>query len=191
MAILSVWCMHYIGNRAIVMGHGEANLQFLYSPGSSVVSVVVPLAMLLCAFLVAEQRYRGQISLILSLIVSGIISGLAVVSMHNIGNLGIENYSVSFSNYRIGWAIVIACVGCVSALSFFFIRRDMWQSKLGLRLGCAATIALAITGMHFEASIATQYQLKSLKGGHPEGRVTNIIVATVLVSMATGRFFFH
>jgi len=103
--------------------------------------------------------------------------------MHYIGNLGIKNYSVVFSPAHIGGAVAIACFSCVGVLSLFFMLQDLWLNRFIYRLCCAGVIALAVTSMHFEASVATKYRLKFAGRGHAGDRNTNVIVATVLVSV--------
>jgi len=181
MALVGIWAMHYIGNRAIVMGDGSSELQLVYNAGFTALSVFVPVGVLLIAFLIAGMRLKGKKTLPISLVVSGILSGLAVVGMHYIGNLGIRNYSVVFSPSHIAGAVIIACVSCVAVLSLFFMLQDLWLDKFLYRLFCAVIIAIAVTGMHFEASVATQYQLQNFDGANYGGRNTNIIIATVLV----------
>jgi NO-binding membrane sensor protein with MHYT domain len=47
---IAIWCMHFIGNRAIVLGDGEPELQIAYSSGYTALSFFIPILVLLPAF---------------------------------------------------------------------------------------------------------------------------------------------
>ncbi|KAI7567699.1 hypothetical protein KC319_g20380, partial [Hortaea werneckii] len=39
MGLVGIWCMHFIGNRAIILGAGEARIQLVYNAGYTTLSV--------------------------------------------------------------------------------------------------------------------------------------------------------
>lgn len=47
---IGIWCMHFIGNRAIVLGDGAAQIQIVYSVTFTGVSFILPVVVLLTAF---------------------------------------------------------------------------------------------------------------------------------------------
>ncbi len=182
MGLIAIWCMHYVGNQAIVLGNGEAAIQLMYNPGFTALSSFIPVIALFAAFNVADLRYRGKRSLLSSLFVSGVIAGLATVGMHYIGNLGVSNYYIAFDLKSVGGAIGIACALCVGALALIFMLQELWLDKLQWRLVGAVMIAGAVSGMHFEASKGTLYRLAYRMEDMTDSRNTNVIIATVLVS---------
>lgn len=182
LGLIGIWCMHYVGNRAIVLGGGDASLQLIYSPGFTALSVFLPVGALFVAFIIADLRHKGTKRLIMSIISSGILTGFAIVGMHYVGNLGVANYHVVFSLTHVGGAIVIACLASLTALSLFFWLQELWLSIFPYRLICALVIAGAVSGMHFEASMGTSYRL-NYRVDSAKGRNTNVIIATILVRM--------
>ncbi len=50
MGAVGIWCMHFIGNLAIVMHDGEPALQIQYSPGFTAGSFLLPIVGLAIAF---------------------------------------------------------------------------------------------------------------------------------------------
>lgn len=57
---VAIWCMHFIGNRAIILGDGEAEIQLYYSPTFTAVSFVMPVIVLFCGFVIADRFYKGN-----------------------------------------------------------------------------------------------------------------------------------
>ena len=186
MGLVAIWCMHYVGNRAISLGTGCAQLQLIYSPVYTALSSVIPVVALSGAFALSKVRYRGKQARILSLLGSGIMAGMAIVGMHYIGNLGVSNYQVSFMPSYIGGAIAIACTVSTATLFLIFMLQDFWWNTLAWRICCAIFLAGAVSGMHFEASMGTTYRLKHMELDSSRLRDTNVIVATILVSSAHG-----
>jgi len=52
---IAIWCMHYIGNRAIVLGNSQFAIQIDYSPTYTAVSFFVPITVLLAVGAVADE----------------------------------------------------------------------------------------------------------------------------------------
>jgi len=76
---VSIWSMHYIGNRAIVLYNGEAGWQLNYGAGYTILSFFLPVVVLLLAYAiigaVETPRYWR-------LILGGTFAGAAVCGMH-------------------------------------------------------------------------------------------------------------
>lgn len=47
---VAIWCMHYIGNRAIDIADGEEQLQITYSGGFTALSFFLPIMVFIAAF---------------------------------------------------------------------------------------------------------------------------------------------
>lgn len=175
--------MHYVGNRAIILGDGAPDLQLVYNPGYTALSTFLPIIAMVVAFTIADIRHRGHCRrFVASLVISGVFAGCAVVAMHYTGDLGVANYHIQFQSSHIGGAVIIACVTCVTALALIFVLQDRWISILPYRLFAAAVLAGGVSAMHFVATMGTTYRLKYRSPDGHRSRDTNLILAVVFVS---------
>ncbi|KAM6513142.1 hypothetical protein FALCPG4_015611 [Fusarium falciforme] len=172
---VAIWCMHFIGNRAIDLGNGEPEMQIAYSSGSTAVSFLVPILVLLAAFLAigtnnAVSWWR--------VIIGGVLCGTAVCGMHYLGNASIENYTCVYRPAFVVGAAFIAVVASNVALAMFFVFRAMWVNSWWKRAISAVFLAGAVSGMHWCAAMGTRYRLKSIKpeGNGPSRSATVIVV---------------
>ena len=178
---IAIWCMHYIGNRAIVLGGGAAVLQIAYSPGFTALSFFVPIVVLLVAFTALGSNDRVSI---LRVLIGGSLAGSAICGMHYLGQTGISNYICVYDIKNIVGAAVIAVVATIVALSVFFVLRATWTNSWWKRALCAILLAGAVSGMHWLASVGTQYRLRQIPPPSSHGdisRDSTIIVVIVLV----------
>ena len=177
---IAIWCMHYIGNRAIVLGNSQFAIQIDYSPAYTAVSFFVPITVLLGAFIVLGADDRVSI---VRVTVGGTLAGLAICGMHYLGQAGISNYTCIFSIGNVIGSVVIAIIASIIALSVFFVLRAAWTNSWWKRAICASILACAVFGMHWVASIGTNYRLKhgvrSLN--HSISRDSTAIIVIVLV----------
>jgi NO-binding membrane sensor protein with MHYT domain len=113
----------------------------------------------------------------------GTLAGLAICGMHYLGQAGISNYTCIYSAGNVVGSAVVAAAASVVALSVFFILRASWTNSWWKRALCAFILAGAVFGMHWLASVGTQYRLK--QGGpslsHNISRDSTVIVVIVLV----------
>ncbi|KAM6508311.1 hypothetical protein FALCPG4_018184 [Fusarium falciforme] len=172
---VAIWCMHFIGNRAIDLGNGELEMQIAYSSGSTAVSFLVPILVLLAAFLAigtnnAVSWWR--------VIIGGVLCGEAVCGMHYLGNASIENYTCVYRPAFVVGAAFIAVVASNVALAMFFAFRAMWVNSWWKRAISAVFLAGAVSGMHWCAAMGTRYRLNSIKpeGNGPSRSATVIVV---------------
>ena len=179
--LVAIWCMHFVGNRAIVLGNGEPELQLYYNPSFTALSVFLPIFFLFGAFIVAELKKKKSRLLFLYLCLSGFVTGLSITGMHYVGNFGIVNYNLHNPVSHIVGAAVIAIISCIIALTLFFVQREMWINSLWRRVICAVVLASAVSGMHWVASIGTRYILTQGYDGSVAEQNTNLIVAVVMV----------
>lgn len=179
--LVAIWCMHFVGNRAIVLGNGESKLQLYYNPSFTALSVFLPIIFLFGAFIVAELKRKKSRLLLPYLCLSGFVTGLSITGMHYVGNFGIVNYDLHNPVTHIVGAAVIAIISCIIALTLFFVQREMWINSLWRRAICAVVLASAVSGMHWVASIGTRYTLIQGYDGSEAERNTNLIVAVVMV----------
>ncbi|OMP85427.1 hypothetical protein BK809_0004097 [Diplodia seriata] len=178
--VVGIWCMHFVGNRAIELGDGSKEIQLYYSPGFTTLSVFLPVIFLFLGFTVAERFNRTARSLYLSLGITGIFAGLAIVGMHYIGNLGTTTYSLQNDYRHIIGAALIATFSCYVAITLFFHQKEQWINTWVRRIPVAAILATAVCGMHWTAAAGTSYRLKRFYHGNERARNNNMIVAIFL-----------
>ena len=184
--LVAIWCMHFIGNRAIILGDGSKEIQLYYNPGFTALSAVLPIVFLFCGLTTVEVRQPGQRFFWPALIVAGVVAGLAITGMHYVGNFGISNYRLHFPvGYVLGAAAIAVCAS-ISALALFFYFKERWINSLPRRMICACLLAGAVSGMHWVASVGTSYTLNGEHNNHngAQGN-TNLIAAIIIVSVNT------
>jgi len=154
---IAIWCMHYISNRAVVLGDAQFAIQIAYSPAYTALSFFVPITVLLAAFIVLGSDDRVSI---VRVMVGGTLAGLAICGMHYMGQAGISNYTCVFNIGNVVGSVVVAIVASIAALSVFFVLRAAWTNSWWKRAVCAFVLAGAVFGMHWTASVGTNYRLK-------------------------------
>jgi NO-binding membrane sensor protein with MHYT domain len=173
--------MHFIGNRAIVMAEGQTDMQIVYNTGFTSVSFFLPIVVLSGAFYLlgaTDRINRYYIAL------AGILMGVAVGSMHYVGQLGISNYHCSYRVGNVAGAAIISIVASMIALLVFFRLRDAWTDSWWKRVLCGIVLACSVSGMHWTATVGTWYRFKGF-GSTPTdllSRKQTVIVCTTLVS---------
>lgn len=178
---IGVWCMHFIGNRAIVLGDGSKHMQISYSVTFTAVSFVLPVCVLLIAFGVAGAGEKASYARIL---VGGFLTGGAICGMHYVGQLGIANYRCSYSIQHIAGSAIIAVYASAVALGIFFRWRATWTDRWWRRGISASMLAGAAAGMHWTAVTGTSYMDhdKSVHGS-ALSRSKTVIICAVLVGL--------
>lgn len=173
--------MHFIGNRAIILGHGEAEIQLVYTPGYSTLSVFLPIIGLSIAFSAAEYPSKSPILHWCLLTCTGVFAGLSIVGMHYIGNFGASTYVLQYKPPYLAASIIIAIGDCWLVLVLFYTLREKWISDWRKRGLCAALLAGGVSAMHFTASTNCIYILKSYSSRSAlRSRNVQVIVAGIL-----------
>ncbi|KAI1495256.1 hypothetical protein F5X96DRAFT_675847 [Biscogniauxia mediterranea] len=174
---ISIWSMHFIGNRAIVLAHDESELQVAYSGGFTALSFFIPIVVLLGAFLatganndVSWWRIGG----------GGFLAGAAICGMHYLGNASIENYNCKYELINVVGSAVISVVASTTALSLFFVFRASWTNSWWKRGFSAVVLACAVSGMHWCAATGTNYRLVRLNDNNQLSRNTTVVVVICL-----------
>lgn len=177
---VGIWCMHFIGNRAIVLGDGSSERQIYYSSGFTAVSFFLPIAVLMLAFYLIGAKEKVSF---VHIGVAGTMTGTAVCGMHYVGQLGIANYNCRYDVSNIIGAAAIAIFASLVGLSIFFLQRASWTNSWWKRALCSLTLAVAVSGMHWTAAVGTSYQLRDLDT-EQETRLSStqtVVVCTILV----------
>jgi NO-binding membrane sensor protein with MHYT domain len=174
--------MHFIGNRAIVLGNGDTQFQISYNVAFTAVSFALPVIVLLGAFYAISFEDKATIP---HLLIGGLLAGGAVCGMHYVGQLGIDNYLCHYEIGNVIGAAIIAAVSATLALSVFFRWKAAWNDSWWRRCICGALLACAVTGMHYTAAVGTTYKPKSgdISSSNELSRRTTVIVCAVLVSI--------
>ena len=180
MGAVAIWSMHYIGNRALIMGDGSPDLQIAYNPGFTAGSFFLPIcvvALALYLFTVSEQvTITGTIA-------GGCLAGFAITGMHYMGQGGLSNYHAAYNwRYVLGSALV-AIAAATLALGVFFHFKSAWTNTWWKRLSSANLLAVAVSGMHWLATRGTVYYLKPASVVPLDGlsRRTTVVVVLCLV----------
>ncbi|KAJ4169213.1 hypothetical protein NW754_001544 [Fusarium falciforme] len=172
---VAIWCMHFIGNRAIDLANGEPEMQIAYSRGFTAASFFIPILVLLAAFLAIGTNNTVSWWRV---IIGGVLCGVATCSMHYLGNASIKNYTCVYRPVNIVGSAIIAVVASNVALFTFFVFRAVWTNSWQKRAISAAVLASAVSGMHWCAATGTRYRLRDIKseGNEPSKGATVIVV---------------
>jgi NO-binding membrane sensor protein with MHYT domain len=183
---IAIWGMHFLGNRAIILGDGDDSLQVAYNPGFSALSFFMPIIVFFTAFITLGSNEKVSW---LRIGLGGALAGLAICGMHYLGQAGILNYSIQYMVGNIVGSAIIAVVVSTIALAVFFTLRATWTASWWNRALTASLLAGAVSGMHWVAEIGTQYRFKQ-SDTTTDGalsRNATIIVVIVLVWPTSGR----
>ncbi|CAK4034166.1 hypothetical protein DOTSEDRAFT_88624 [Lecanosticta acicola] len=161
MGLVGVWCMHFIGNRAIVVGGGEPRVQLVYESGFTVLSLILPVLGLTAAFSAAEYQFNRKWVHWTALMCTGVFAGLSVVGMHYVANLGVKHHALHYNTRYLVASFVISVGDCLAVLILFYTLREKWISAWWKRVGCAMALAVGVSAMHFTAATDCEYMLKS------------------------------
>jgi NO-binding membrane sensor protein with MHYT domain len=172
--------MHFIGNRAIILGDGSDSVQIAYNVSFTLVSLVLPILVLLIAFYAISFEEKATLW---RLMVGGLLTGSAVCAMHYVGQLGIANYNCKYNIGNIIGAAIIATFSATLALSIFFRWKAAWMDSWWRRFMCACLLAGAVTGMHWTATVGTSYMHSPgfVGRGSQLSRSQTVIICAALV----------
>ncbi|KAK6074038.1 mhyt domain signaling [Seiridium cupressi] len=181
---ISIWSMHFIANRAIILLDGEPEVQIAYNTGITAASFFVPILVLLLAFITVNSSNEIKWWRV---VFSGSLSGGAICGMHYLGDAAISNYHCVYTTANVVGAAAIAGVASTVALSLFFVFRAAWTNSWLRRAGCMVILAGAVSGMHWCASLGTDYVLLESAIGDTESgsRNTTTVVVVCLAAAAS------
>lgn len=186
MGAVAIWSMHYIGNRAITMLQGQRDLQIEYSPGFTAGSFFLAIGVVALAFYFFNVSHSVNFT---GTVVGGLLTGAAVCGMHYMGQGGITNYQVSYDyKYVLGSAIIAVAATTIS-LGIFFYLKSIWTNSWVKRVLCASVLAVAVSGMHWVATVGTTYRYRTIDHGIGGlGRQTTVIIVLCLVNYTCCEF---
>ncbi|KAH7389585.1 hypothetical protein DE146DRAFT_170606 [Phaeosphaeria sp. MPI-PUGE-AT-0046c] len=181
--LVAIWCMHFVGNRAIILGDGEDEIQLYYSSTYTAVSAILPVVVIFLGLLIADKFYKSSKRPLIrysSLVICGVCAGAAVTEMHYLGNNGTTNYNLILSWPHVFGAASIAVGACLISFGLFFHWSGHWVNFIWRRVVVACFLALAVSGMHWTAAAGTWYELKGYHDGPGQQRNINLIIALCL-----------
>ena len=178
---VAIWCMHFIGNRAIVMSDGQPQLQIEYSSGFTALSFFIPILVVLAAFVaVGSNEEIGKPRVVLG----GALAGFAICGMHYIGQAGIANYTSVYTTMNVVASAAIAVITSITTLMIFFVLRAQWTNSWWKRALCGVLLACTVSGMHWVASAGTRYRFRHASASMQSiSRDQIVIVVIVFVSL--------
>ena len=154
---MAVWCARYIGNRAIILGAGENELQVMYNPGITTLSFFLSLGFTMITFTVVGSEN----TLIYARVgLGGAIAGLGFCGSHFAGQAGIMNYDCFYDVPFVIGAIGTAVITGTTALGLYSWSRSLWNSSWWMRGISAFLMGGAMSAMYWLASIGTLFRLK-------------------------------
>jgi NO-binding membrane sensor protein with MHYT domain len=177
---VAIWCMHFIGNRAIIIDQDQPDLQIAYSPAFTAGSFFIPIVFVGIAFATFSM---GESMPVLRMMVGGFICGAAICGMHYISQIGILNYTNVFDWRFIVAATVLAIATATVALGIFFHLKSAWTNTWWKRILTSLLLAAAVCGMHWVATVGTNYLAKPTESSVHGGlsRVQMVIIVGVFV----------
>ncbi|RTE73159.1 hypothetical protein BHE90_012424 [Fusarium euwallaceae] len=179
---IAIWCMHFVGNQALILADGETEMQIAYSSGITVLSFCLPVLVLLAAFYAIGITNRIAWWRVIT---AGVLCGSAICGMHYLGNASIKNYQCIYATAYIVGAAIIAVVASTVALAMFFIFQSLSASSWWKRTISAIILAGAVSSMHWCASVGTEYRLVQL-GKAEGGSRTATVIAVICLSLSAG-----
>lgn len=176
--------MHFVGNRAIVLGDGEQEIQLYYSPAYTALSAIIPVVVIFLGLMIADRFYRRSKHAairVVSLVVCGICAGAAITEMHYLGNNGTTNYRLHLSWPHVFGAAGIAVGASLLSFGLFFHWSGSWLNNIFRRCIVACFLALAVSGMHWTGAAGTWYEVQGYHAGSGKERNITLIIALCLV----------
>lgn len=162
---------------------GQEAFQISYSTALTVMSLLVPIFVLILAFLGVSGNVRIQWWRI---VLAGFLSGGAISGMHYLADASIRNYSASYELPYLVGSVVISVLASLVALALFFVFENTWNSAWWKRLGCAVVLAGAVSGMHWCAAVGTRYTSIKNTNGKGVSRQDAMVIVICLVSLHSG-----
>jgi len=139
-----IWSMHFVAMLAFKMP-----LAMSYDVGLTILSLVVAIFVTSGGFYVISRQNASPRRLVLS----GIFMGVGIVAMHYTGMAALRSPAkLSYDPLFVALSIVVAVGASTAALWLTFRTTDLWQ-----RLGAAAVMGVAISGMHYTAMRAASF----------------------------------
>jgi NO-binding membrane sensor protein with MHYT domain len=191
---VGIWSMHFTGMLAFSLP-----IALTYDVPTVLISLIVAMIASGFALFVAS---RPQLTLP-QLVVSGLPMGVGIATMHYTGMAALRMQAIiNYDPPLFALSILIAVVASIAALWLAFQLRservspELW---LGLKIGSALVMGVAITGMHYTGMLAAHFMpdaaaeptagIDPLLIGAAIGVATVVILGLALVSSLVDQRF--
>jgi len=175
---MAVWCMHFIGNYAIILGEGDG-MQAAYNPGITVFACLFPIIITGITFLVVALEDTFSY---VRVGLGGTLAGLGFCGAYYAGQIHLSNYKCFYDLPFVIAAVLLSVTTNISAFGIYSWFRSTWSADWWLRGICSFLLSGAVSSMFWLSSSGTLYQMKTDVGPSPQGRTATIISVLVLVS---------
>lgn len=172
-----IWSMHFIGMLAFKM-----DMPMSYDVSWTAISMIVAVITAGFAFLFFMIQNPKPIHYVLS----GIILGLAIPTMHYTGMAGMAGVEIHYYISLFIVSILIAVVAAVAALWLSgYSDKGSYIRRIQLKIVSALIMGFAICGMHYmgmEAAVFTHQPMESV-GVYADPNMLSIVIATIVISI--------
>ncbi|MEM8486214.1 MAG: MHYT domain-containing protein [Bacteroidota bacterium] len=181
---IGIWSMHFVGMLAF-----NLPMPFHYDISTTLLSLLVGIGASGFALHVVSHASVSTSKLV----VSGIIMGLGIASMHYTGMMAMEmQATISYQPAIFASSIVLAILAAIAALWIAFQLSNLEKKNFPRKIAAAMVMGLAIVGMHYTGMAAAIY---TPEAGyvHPQTALTQdnlwlaigISVATLVILSGT------
>lgn len=145
-----IWSMHFIGMLSF-----HLPIQVAFDLPITLLSMIIAIAASVIALFFLRQAQLGM----RNLIISTILMGTAIVAMHYTGMFAMEmSPPIRYNPLLFVASVLIALVASFAALWICFqLRWKHSRTEILAKLGSAAVMGLAISGMHYAGMAAARF----------------------------------
>ncbi len=145
-----IWSMHFIGMLSF-----HLPIQVAFDLPITLLSMIIAIAASVIALFFLRQAQLGM----RNLIISTILMGTAIVAMHYTGMFAMEmSPPIRYNPLLFVASVLIALVASFAALWISFqLRWKHSRTEILAKLGSAAVMGLAISGMHYTGMAAARF----------------------------------
>ncbi|MFC3671506.1 MHYT domain-containing protein [Novosphingobium pokkalii] len=168
-----IWAMHFVAMLAFRL----PGMDMGYDLGLTLLSLAIAIAFTGAGFATLDStaQSRGRLA------AAGLCMGLGVVAMHYVGMAAMRmNAAMHYDPVWLAISVVIAIGAATAAL--WFAGRDQ---ALGMRLGAAGLMGLAIAGMHYAGMRAAIFTMDHRHGADMAASGVGQTVLAVLIAAIT------
>lgn len=175
-----IWSMHFVGMLAFIMP-----MQMTYDLFWTGLSMVVAVLAAWFAFLFFMIKKPTPTHYLLS----GIILGAAIPTMHYFGMAGMENVEIHYLPFLFVLSILIAIVAATVAL-WMAVHSDVrtYVKRFQLKFISALIMGGAICGMHYTgmaAAVITPASIEKIGTFSLDPKLMSIFITTIVISIMT------
>lgn len=170
-----IWAMHFIGMLAFVLPMTMRMTYDFFWTGLSMIAAILTASIALCFFRLKQPQPKHYL-------LSGIVLGSAIPTMHYLGMAGMNNVTIRYLpgvfSLSVGLAIVAASVALWLAV---LSDKGSFKQRVRLRFGSALIMGFAIAGMHYTGMVGTVFTPTAMEasGFSLDPTVLSVSIGTV------------